>query len=64
MVINIARSSKGRLITKDETVSIKIRLDKTTAKQLHEVADELGIPIAAVIRQGINNVLVLHKQVK
>jgi Leu/Phe-tRNA-protein transferase len=54
--LGIARSSKGRLITDEKTVSIKVRLDKGTAEQLRKCADELQVPMATVIRQGISKV--------
>lgn len=52
----IARNSKGRLATKEETVSIKVKLDKSTAEQLRICAEELGVPMATIIRHGISKV--------
>ena len=54
--LQIARSSKGRLITDEETVSIKVRMDKGTAEQLRKCAEIMKVPMATVIRQGINRV--------
>lgn len=56
-VIRIARSSKGRLKTHEETVSIKLRLDKTTAEQLRECAEKRQVPMATIIRQGISRII-------
>lgn len=51
--LRIARDSKGRLSTNEITVSIKIRLEESTADQLRDMAEQLDVPMASIIRQGI-----------
>jgi predicted DNA-binding protein len=51
--LQIARDSKGRLSTNEITVSIKIRLEESTADQLRDMAEQLDVPMASIIRQGI-----------
>lgn len=55
--MRIARDSKGRLSTNEKTVSLKIRLEESTAVQLKALSEQLGLPIASIIRQGIHMVL-------
>ena len=52
-MLEIARDSKGRLKTKVETVSIKIRLEKNIAGQVRDMAEQLDVPMASIIRFGI-----------
>lgn len=49
------RSGKGRLRVKSgvETVDIKVRLEEEIAKELRLVAKRLGVPMAKIIREGI-----------
>lgn len=58
----IARNSKGRLRTSEKTVSIKIRLEESTAGQLRDMAEQLDVPMASIIRFGIE--LALEKASK
>lgn len=55
--MRIARDSKGRLSTNEKTVSFKIRLEESTTVQLKALSEQLGLPIASIIRQGIHMVL-------
>ena len=49
------RSGKGRLRVASgvETVDIKVRLDADMARTLREVAKRLGVPMAKIVREGI-----------
>lgn len=49
------RSGKGRLRVSEgvETVDIKVRLDADMGSTLREVAKRLGVPMAMIIREGI-----------
>lgn len=49
------RSGKGRLrVGRDcETVDIKVRVEKEVAEELSDLAKGLGVPMAKIVREGI-----------
>lgn len=49
------RSGKGRLRVESGsgTVDIKVRLDADMARTLREVAKRLGVPMAKIVREGV-----------
>lgn len=49
------RSGKGRLRVSEgvETVDIKVRIESKVAEELRLVAKRLGVPMAKIIREGI-----------
>lgn len=49
------RSGKGRLRVESgvETVDIKVRVEVEVAEVLREVARKLGVPMAMIVREGI-----------
>lgn len=49
------RSGKGRLrVSKGvDTVDIKVRLDEVLAGELRSMAKKLGVPMAKIVREGI-----------
>ena len=49
----IARDSKGWLRISEKTVSIKVKLEQSTEVQLRDIAGQLDVPMASIIRQGI-----------
>lgn len=49
----IARDSKGWLRISEKTVSIKVKLEQSTEGQLRDMAGQLDVPMASIIRQGI-----------
>ena len=52
-MLEIARDSKGRLRTSEKTVSIKVKLEESKAGQLRDMAEQLDVPMASIIRQSI-----------
>ena len=52
-MLEIVRDSKGRLRTNEKTVSIKFALEESTAVQLRAMAEQLDVPMASIIRFGI-----------
>lgn len=51
----IVRSGKGRLRVESgvETVDIKVRVSSEVAEELRLVAKRLGVPMAMIVREGI-----------
>ena len=51
----IVRSGKGRLRADIgvKTVDIKVRVETTVAVELRQVAKRLGVPMAKIIREGL-----------
>lgn len=49
------RSGKGRLRVESgvETVDIKVRVSSEVAEELRLVAKRLGVPMAMIVREGI-----------
>ena len=54
-VLRDLRSGKGRLrvIEGVETVDIKVRVSSEVSEELRLVAKRLGVPMAKIIREGI-----------
>lgn len=49
------RSGKGRLRVAEgvQTVDIKVRVDEVIAGELRSMAKKLGVPMAKIVREGI-----------
>ena len=49
-----AEKKLGRPTDNPKDITIKIRLDKTTAQQLEECSEEMKISRAEVVRRGVH----------